>query len=269
MTYSPSMRRNGVPADGRTGEPDTRCNSATISIVKSIKYSFSLNKAFKMAKLSNQARSESTLSLSSTASQAERYLTEATILELIDFGSKIIKDLHKRAGKTNNTALQEKFDVVLEVFSELTKRVSTTNSEMDTLSTSVLELEARTNTQDQIEHDLRKHISSLTTDIRERLDNLPTHRDIALIVRKVIDEAQTETQDLLTSQEQQESTQPQHIPQQTSTPRRQRQRSPSPITDRPHKRTLIIKGATNRITSREIQQILTQYKACAANTIQK
>lgn len=137
-----------------------------------------------MSKLPGLTKSDSMSSLTSIASQAEQNLPEATAPELIEYGIKIMEDLSKRAEKKKYTALKDRFDLVLDVFGELSKRDTTRAQDLDTISTNVMELEAKAASQTQDEQDLRAHITTISEDIKECLDSLPTYRDLEHLIKK-------------------------------------------------------------------------------------
>lgn len=172
-----------------------------------------------------------------------------------------MKDLIKRAEKKKYTALKIRFDLVLDIFRELSKRDKTKAQDLDTLSTSVLELEAKVVSQSQVEQDLRAHINTTSEEIKERLDSLPTYRDLEHIIKNsqltiLPVPPATATQDEAAPTTATTTEKPRH----TSTP--QKPRSPSPGIDRIHKRIIIIRRATKKQSIKEIQPTLTQFKAC-------
>lgn len=129
-----------------------------------------------------------------------------------------------------------------------------------------MELEAEQQSQTQVAHNLREHIRTLKDEIIVKLENLPTINDVEDIVNK---STTTPSQEQATSHNQEILTAPRTTSQRETQEGRQRPRSPSPGLNRLHKRTIVIKGATTKITSREIQHTLNRYKTCTAITIEK
>lgn len=220
-----------------------------------------------MSKVPSLTRSDSMQSLLSQAPQIDKDLTTMSPPEIIDLGKTIMHDLIKSAAKKKNNPLKLRFESVFDIFEELEKRASASYKDLDTLTSNVIELEAKLTSHVQIEHELRAHLAALNQQIKDRIDRLPTLSEVAELINNS-SAPNSSFQEDNTQATSAANTEPGTSQRTTSAPRN-RERSPSPGIDRIHKRTIIIKGAGEKLASKEIQQTLTKYKACTGVTVSR
>lgn len=217
-------------------------------------------------------KSRSTSSITSLLAECD--LGEYSVTDIIGLGLSTIRGMIESAQSRQLLKQEKKCKTIKRVLKELERREESKQAEAEGMSHHIADLEGKLERYEESFAALKKELNHLKNGIAIMLEQLSTIQYMQAIIQKISEETTNDKSENHNHPHQEASGEsasvPNSAPESSPKPRSTtRDRSHSPEPDRPHLRTLIVKGAGTRITNKEIQSLFTQAKYTTAHPIDK